>query len=227
MRYQMIQQHPLSLSCREIVKYFDQSRRDPRLMEIMTEYLRDFWWVHDSHELNRAAQKSRFPFMIKASLVLILEYCKISDDIKINFANWFQVVVRGLQDPPPQLIYVGVFPIGSNALQDEVREALPCLLRHNLILKDLPFNKGQPGVLKSEQSLPENRIDELDLIKLKWVQKIKNVKSQFKLKNEELILLSGINRVFLSKILNHKFDAISADYLKARVEQLSRAKVPF
>ena len=80
----------------------------------------------------------------------------------------------------PQLMYIGILPIGSKALQNEVKEALPSLLRHNIILKDLPFNKGLPGNLK----------------------------------NEALMQASGINRVFLSKILNNKFENISVEYLK-------------
>jgi hypothetical protein len=219
--YYHVQLNPLNLSIREIVQLFDRSRMDPRLMEIMTEFLRDFWWTLDPTLLNRAARKAKFSFMIKAALILILHHCQILESDKQDFVNWFQQAIRGIKNPAQQLMYVGVFPIGSRALENEVNEALPVLFKHHIILKDLPFNKGQPGLLKSEKHPPEYRIDELSLLKLKWVHQIQKMKFQNNLKNEEIVQLAGINRVFLSRILNNKVGNISVEYLKIKAEQLA------
>lgn len=218
--YHLVQRHPLNVSRREIVQLFDLARMDPRLMEIMTEFLRDFWWTLDPQELNQAARKARFPFMMKAALILILENCKIDITNKSDFFAWFQKAIRGIKDPAPQLLYVGVFPIGSKALRDQVDHALPELFKHNIILKDLPFNKGKPGILKSRNNPPANRIDKLDHLKIEYVEKIKEFKRNKNLKNRELISLTGINRVFLSRILNNKFEKISVEYLKEKADAL-------
>lgn len=219
--YHLIQMHPLNVSPREISQLFDRSRMDPRLMEILTEYLRDFWWTLDPIALNKAVKKARFPFVMKAALILILEHCEILESEKLEFIGWFQKAVSGIKNPAPQLLYVGVFPIGSKTLQHQVEGALPSLLGFNLILKDLPFNKGKPGVLKGKTQIPQNRINELDLLKVKYVQKIKDFKNKNQLTNEQLIKLSGINRVFLSRIMNNKVEKISIEYLKKKLEHLN------
>jgi predicted XRE-type DNA-binding protein len=101
-----------------------------------------------------------------------------------------------------------------------VDHALPELFKHNLILKDLPFNKGKPGILKSRNNPPANRIDKLDHLKIEYVEKIKEFKRRKNLNNHELISLTGINRVFLSRILNNKFEKISVEYLKEKADAL-------
>ena len=80
----------------------------------------------------------------------------------------------------------------------------------------MPFNKGQVGALRTSENLPKNRLDEIDLLKLKYCKKIKNIKVANKLSNDEICNLTGINRVFLSKILNNKTSGISVEYLKEK-----------
>ena len=80
----------------------------------------------------------------------------------------------------------------------------------------MPFNKGKSGTLKTFENFPKNRLDEIDLLKLKYRKKIKNIKVVNKLSNNEICNQIGINRVFLSKILNNKTSGISVKYLKEK-----------
>ncbi|MEK6628137.1 MAG: helix-turn-helix domain-containing protein [Bdellovibrionota bacterium] len=213
--YFNIQMHPLELSERDVAKALDKARFDPRLMEIMTEFVRDFWWRLDPTKLNKALKKSKSPFVIKGITSVIMDFSQMSKESRQEFIDWVYLCTRGIKDPNPQLLYVGVIPFGKSLFR-ETAEALPSFFKHNLITKDLPFNKGKPGLLKTCASLSENRLSEIELLKLKYIQKIKNIKIEKKLTNEEICQRTGINRVFLSKILNNKLDGISVEYLKKK-----------
>lgn len=219
--YNTIQTHPLSLSERDVVQALDRSRIDPRLMEVITEFLRDFWWLQNPALLNKSSKKAKYPFMITAAVSVILDYCKMSETNRNSFLKWVQLALRGIKDPPPQLLYIGVLPVGSKLIQRELEEALPSLFKHGLIAKDLPFNKGIPGELKSATHLPKNRVDDVDLLKLKYAQMIKELKLKRGLSNSEIIKKTGINRVFLSRILNNKLENISVEYLSEKARKIA------
>ncbi len=222
--YYTIQMHPLSLSERDVAHAFDRCRFDPRLMEIMTEFIRDFWWAIDPVKTNKACKKSRSPFMLKAAISVIFDHCEMSIKDRNLFSNWLQTATRGLKDPAPQLLYIGVLPVGSNLIQDEIKNALPSFFKHNLIAKDLPFNKGKPGSLKTELNPAKNKVSEIDLIKLRLARRFIDVKTKHDLSNNDVIRLSGINKVFLSNILNHKLDKISVEYLIKKTTILEKLK---
>ena len=152
--YFKIQNKPLTISERDVAAVLDQSRFDPRLMEIITEFIRDFWWVMNPSELNKASKKSKHPFMIKVATTIILDMCEMTKCNKEDFTKWYLVVNASIKDPAPQLLYCGIAPIFSNMMRDELEYAIPSALKHNIIVKDLPFNKGIPGVLKSEFTPP-------------------------------------------------------------------------
>lgn len=211
--------NPLSLSERDVAQALDKSRFDPRLMEIMTEFIRDYWWALGPSQLNKLVKKSKSPFVIKGITSVILDLCQMHPQERLQFADWVYYSTRGIKDPNPQLLYIGVIPFGQSLLR-ETKEALPSFLKHNLITKDLPFNKGKPGTLKTSANFPKNRLDEIDLLKLKYCKKIKNIKIEKKLSNDEICNLTGINRVFLSKILNNKLTGISVEYLKEKSSRL-------
>lgn len=209
--YTQLQGLPFSVGEKDLVQYLDLARLDPRLMEVCTEFLRDFWYLLDPALLNKRAKSARHPFMIKAALVLIHHYCSSENEhSKEDFTKWMSTVLRGLKDPPPQLLYVGTIPIASKLMTRTLEQALPELLKHNLIEKDLPFNKGQPKSIKdklwAQQRYP------LELMKADCAAKIKQLKTRH-LKNDSIIQSTGVNRLFLSKILNNKLEGISLEYL--------------
>lgn len=211
--YFQVQNKPLTISEKDLADLLDQSRMDPRLMEITTEFVRDFWWIMDSDILNKACKKSRNPFMIKAIIACLFDHCEIETEDRMQFSAWTQRAAAGIKDPNPQFLYIGVFPLFSKSAEKELTESLICFKRHGLLAKDLPFNKGRPGRVKSEKNPPQNKVDEIDLLKLKYVRKIKSLKKDRNLSNAEIVSKTGINRVFLSRILNNKIENISLEYL--------------
>ena len=209
--YEYIQHSPLSTSEKELSQICDRSRFDARLFEITTEYVRDFWWSLDAEYLNQNCKKSKSPFVIKCILSCIFEYCKYDDLTKSEFTSWMILATRGIADPSPQLFLVAGYQIASPKEQEQVTNGLQCFRRHNIFYADLPFNKSKPGTLKSIRDYDKNKINEIDFIKIKAILKIKKLSHTYK--NTELIEKIGINRLFLSKVLNNKTDQISAEYL--------------
>lgn len=222
--YNKFHTHPLTVSEKEVAASLSQARFDPRLMEILTEHIRDFWWNLHPVELNKFCKKTKSPFVIKAVTVVLLEYCKTTLKTRADFSKWMIQAIRGIKDPAPQLLYVGIIPVGSRMMKEEVEAALPALFRHNLIVKDLPFNKSVPGEIKGESNLPQNRVDEIDFLKFKWARKIKNFKYENHITNAEMTEKYHINRVFLSKILNNKLGKISVEYLHNKYKLLSEQR---
>ncbi len=209
--YEYIQYSPLRISEKELSQICDRSRFDARLFEITTEYIRDFWWTLDAEYLNQKCKKSKSPFVIKCIVSCIFEYCKYDDVTKSEFIKWMIQATRGIADPSPQLFLVAGYQIASRKEQEQVTNGLACFRRHNIFYADLPFNKSKPGALKSIRDFDHNKINEIDFIKIKAILKIKKLSHKYK--NAELIEKIGINRLFLSKVLNNKTGQISAEYL--------------
>jgi|GEM_PF-2080307 len=217
--YNYIQIYPLALSERDVAQALDKSRFDPRLMEIMAEFIRDFWWRLNSMQLNKVLKKSKSPYVIKGITSVILDLCEMKQPDRVKFSQWVYFCTRGIKDPRPQLLYIGVIPFGKSLLL-ETTEAVPAFLKHQLITKDLPFNKAKPCHLKTSENPSKNRVTEVDLLKFRYCEKIKTAKYIKKLSNKVVCEITGINRVFLSKILNNKLDGISVEYLQEKASRL-------
>lgn len=221
--YFEVQSQPLNVTEKQLARIFDQVRFDPRLMEVATEHIRDFWWNIHPYLLNQELKKNRFPESIKPALSAIFEYCEFLDaETKSDFIAWFKVVASGLPSPNrPQLFYIGVVSaIGGKVLNREESESLTCFTQHNLFAKDRPFNKGLAKHLKSKQDLKATKFDHLHLIKYSLAYKIKDLKYLHRLTSAQVAKYAGINHAFLSKILNNQLDGITLDYLVKKVAVL-------
>ncbi|MFP5520385.1 MAG: hypothetical protein ACLGGX_10810 [Bdellovibrionia bacterium] len=208
---------PLSISERTLAIALDKCRNDPRLMEVCTEFVRDFWWNLQPKILNSFIKRAKHPFMIRAVTTVILDHCQLPIESKKQFLDWVTISCRAISLPPPQLLYVGIIPVASKSMQNEIESALPSFRKCNLISKDLPFNKGQTGSIKSANTLIGYKLSNIELLKNSLAMTIKNYKAEG-LTNDQLIKRTGINRVFLSKILNNELEGISIEYLAQHTE---------
>lgn len=212
--YYQIQNHPLEIGEKDLARIFDQVRFDPRLMEVATEFIRDFWWNLNPGMVNNKLKLSRFPYAIKPAILAIIKNSHFpSDEVFKVFLKWYGVVVSGIKNPNPQLFYIGLNAIGSKSMRREEDEALPYFTSFNLIAKDAPFNKGNSGSVKTKEILKLSRIDDCSSIKSELALNLRDLKQSQHLSNNEMINILGINRTFLSKILNNKLEGITIDYL--------------
>lgn len=212
--------NPLSLSEKEVTEILDQTRLDPRLMEVITEYLRDFWWVLDAKSLHKHAKKMKHAFSLKVATTLILDHCEMDQNQRADFIHWMQEATKSIPNPKPQLYYVSQYPAASRMTWLDLEESLLSFRKVNTYCKDLPFNKGQPGTLKSPTGERPHQASALDLLKLNLARKLKVLKKEQQLSNQQLIQQTGINTVFLSNILNNKLEKISAEYLQEKLGHL-------
>ena len=209
--YGHFQGTPMLVSEKELSFALDKARFDPRLMEVCTEHIRDFWWNMDPEILNDSCKTKKYPFMIKVATTLIASYCKSDKKILSDFKKWTELTCQNIDNPPPQLLYIGELKIASKAMSRELNEAIPEVFKLGLIVRDLPFNKQDPKRICTRENPPENKTRESQLMKSDIVMKIKKLKKTQT--NEELIEHLQTNRVTLSKILNNKIDGITLDYL--------------
>ncbi|MEK2647435.1 hypothetical protein [Bdellovibrio sp. BCCA] len=213
--YSFIQNSPFSIGESDLVAYLDESRLDPRLMEVCVEFIRDFWYILDPKLLNRKAKASQFPFMIKAAAILVLSYCgPESGQAAVQFTRWMKEAITGIKDPAPQFLYVGVIPIGSKMATRTLHEAIPELLNHNLVEAHLPFNKGIPKDIKDE-AWARSRFG-IEALKAHYASQVKSLKVNHS--NSSIEKITGANRMFVSKILNNKLNGISLEYLMKAAE---------
>ncbi len=217
--YHSVQMLPLSVSERDLVSCLCRSRLDPRLLEVLTEHVRDFWWTKDPEILNRAAKRSAHPFMIKVAVNFVCQLCENDEATAQDFHQWMVQALRGIANPAPQFLFVGVVPLFSKSAQIEIDNCQPILKKLNLVSSVIPFNKQMPGRIKP-RGFADRRIGNTDELKLKYVSLLKDYKAQNLLSNAEMINRSGINRVFLSRLLNNKFEKISVEYLESKVKAL-------
>lgn len=219
--YYLIQNQPLQVGERDLARIFDMARFDPRLMEVATEFVRDYWWNLNAAALNRSLKNAKYPYAIKPATAAVLRNSIFSDKkTRSEFVDWFEVVVGAIKNPLPQLFYIALNPIGSKSMRREESEAISCFTDFNLLAKDIPFNKGKPGIVKSRDFVSERSTDAKGLLKCELANKIKHYKQYNNLKNDEVSKNLGINRVFLSKILNNRLDGVTLDYLMEKAGPL-------
>lgn len=212
--YYKIQNQSLQIGERDLARIFDMARFDPRLMEVATEFVRDYWWNLNPSVLNKRLKNAKFPYAIKPAIAAILKNSAfLNEETHSKFIAWYEAVVTGIKNPSPQLFYIALNPIGSKSMRREEEEAIPCFTSFNLIAKDIPFNKGMPGVVKTKDLIANQITNAKGLLKSDLANKIKNYKEANHLKNEEVSKKLGINRVFLSNILNNRLEKVSVDYL--------------
>lgn len=148
--YHAIQTAPLKVTEAELALHLESARFDPRLYEVLTELMRDYWWNFDSSKVNEALKKNRSPYAIKPALSAIISQCSFSsEELKRVFEDWSAGCTKGIENPNPQLFYIALNKIGSPSMQREVDENQSYFSEFNLISKDSPFNKGFPGEVPS------------------------------------------------------------------------------
>lgn len=212
--YYKIQNQSLQIGEKDLARIFDMARFDPRLMEVATEFVRDYWWNLNPVVLNKSLKNAKFPYAIKPAISAILKNSAFpGKETHSKFITWYEAVVAGIKNPAPQLFYIALNPIGSKSMRREEEEAIPCFTNFNLIAKDIPFNKGMPGIVKTKDLIASQSTNVKGLLKSDLANKIKNYKEANHLKNEEVSKKLGINRVFLSNILNNRLEKVSVDYL--------------
>lgn len=184
---------------------------DARLYEVMTEFVRDFWWALEPQVLNKEIKKQHNGFLIKTIITSIFHYCKIENNVRHEFSTWSTFAARGVRElATPELLYTNIKKNGKYEKRI-IANTLPSFKQHNLYFADIPFNKGLPKSVKSKNDW-NNRFSLVDFLKLEATLKIK--KDSLSLKNIEIEKKYKTNRVFVSRVLNNSYDGIKINFFE-------------
>lgn len=210
--YFKFQQTPLSISESLVGKIISLTRTDPRLLEVITEFIRDYWFVLEPHVLNHFIKKTPDQAVLKAMIATIFTYCKMEVSVKIEFTEWSKIVLAGIAIPSKKSLFYNSdeIKVGGGIAKRIVSHSIPTFTENGYYFSDLPFNKGIP---KSVKSLNDNssKISSIEKLKIQSVLKIKE--KTLKLTNLEVSDLAHTNTTTVSKILNNKFDTIKLETL--------------
>lgn len=204
--YRELASFPLSFSEKDIALYTQHCRVDPRLAEVVTEHIRDFWWRYSPGVLNKALKKQPWPASIRPMLNQISEYCEGGEDLKAEFREWARKVCLGIGNVPPQLYFATVLFPRSETDDLEVTETLPSFSRVGYFARDLLFNKGLPKMLGRPDQEAGAILDAEALMKIKVMGEIRPMLLKMSLK--EIEEKFQIDRTTASKLRGGKVEKI-------------------
>lgn len=208
--YGQYQYKPISVSELQLTKDLYLTRQDPRFLEIVTEFVRDFWFILEPHTLNKRLKKNKEQGVFKAIISTILANCDTAtEELEIRFKKWSVTVLSGVKSPKQIKLFYNSKDVRPGGFTEKKikQNAIQTFLDAGYYFSDLPFNKGIP---KNILSLKEN-------LKLSKVEKIKiilanSLKLQaLHLNNDELAKKINSNTTTVSKILNNKFENIKVE----------------
>lgn len=214
--YLELKRHPLVFSEKDLSLFIQNSRLDPRLAESVTEHLRDYWWKYDPRSLNKKLKRQPWPAAVKPMLFQLLESCKGSRKTKIAFGQWAAEVLQGLPNSDsPALYFISSLEPRSRSLDREVNESLESFRKAGYFAKDLLFNKGQAGFIKSSADLKKSLGRAEDRLKLNLLERLRermnDQKSLAKLK-------AGLDRNTFSKIKSGRLDRVGLKLLSRALD---------
>ncbi len=200
---------PLNISEKFFAEKLTESRRDPRLLEIMTEFMRDYWFVLEPTLLNKLIKKQTDQGVFKAIIHCIIKNCEISDNLRTIFFEWVLIALRGVKIPKTtEILLIEDISPGDVYSKRIIKNSIAEFLENGYYFNVLPFNKGQAKSVKSLDT---------SAIMLKKSDRIK-IQAALALKKKLLVQTKsdiskrvGSNHYTLYKIANHKWVGIKID----------------
>ncbi len=130
---------PTTLPAHELIKYAAWSRFDPRLGEILVQYLQKFWMKQNPLALREENMRSQFPQIF----LVLLEHvkCKPHGDKKI-FSYFKSIIEQDIHPVPYQSFTIGVFNLGGSLLFRKALRPHPFFKKWGFYESDPFFGKN-------------------------------------------------------------------------------------
>ena len=134
---------PSTVSIKTLALWSQWSRLDPRLGEILVQYLSRFWPYISPVALNQALKKEPWPSAFGV-LINQVPYCDIKN--KAGFRQWSKSVMADIAPAPDELFFIGLYKIGGKQMKNECLYSLKSYRKWGYFAKDLLINKaGAPA----------------------------------------------------------------------------------
>jgi hypothetical protein len=149
--YNLLQHKKDDVLERDLARISQLCRFDPRLAEILTEFLRDNWFRFNPKKINRDLKKYLYPSAIGPSIEQIVEMCESEEDVKAEFSVWSSLLMKGIKPEMDQLYFINIFsPFGKHRII-EALESQKSFRRWGYYSTAVMFNKQNPKKLAAPE----------------------------------------------------------------------------
>lgn len=194
----------------------EHSRLDPRLAEITTEHIRDFWWKYNPNVLAKKLLNTAWPAAVLPMLLLIENRCKTSKSNLQRFKKWSGVVRKQVdKESSPQTYFIPLSMAEVRMRRDEHKKTLPEFFENGYLCRTLLFNKDNPKELSSASN---NRLSLLNREKLKAAKHLSKLLGD--LNTIAAAQKLDTDKTTISKIRRLMVSDISLDFLYTKLGML-------
>lgn len=138
--YSAAQSSPESVASNDFALWSQWARFDPRLGEILTEFIARNWMRFSPQDLNRALLVQPWP----ESGALLLEHAKLSSEIENDrelFLNWVQCATSGIEPAQGEQYFIGTRKFAGEVARDDVIFSITPYLRWGYFGRDVLLHR--------------------------------------------------------------------------------------
>ena len=145
--YRALQVFPNSIKVKDLVLWSQWARLDPRLGEILVEYISKFWSKHNPLEINKKLKQQVWP----AAFGVLLEqvpfyYSQKLKNKKWNkklFSHWSKCVMADISRAKNEQFFIGIYKAGGKLMKEECFYSIKPYRQWGYFSKDLLINKAR------------------------------------------------------------------------------------
>ena len=144
--YKALQAFPHSVCVKDLVLWSQWARLDPRLGEILIEYISKFWQKNNPVEINQHLKQQVWP----AAFGVLLEqvpfyYSQHLKSKKLNkklFLYWSKCVMTDIPQAKGEQFFIGIYKAGGKLAKEECFYSIRPYRQWGYFSKDLLINKA-------------------------------------------------------------------------------------
>ena len=145
--YRALQLFPKTVRVKKLVFWSQWARLDPRLGEILVEYISKFWSKHNPVEINRELKRQVWP----AAFGILLEQVPFYYSQKIKgkkwnkklFSHWSKCVMTDISPAKEEQFFIGIYKAGGKLMKEECFHSIKPYRQWGYFAKDLLINKAR------------------------------------------------------------------------------------
>ena len=145
--YRALQVFSTSIKVRDLVLWSQWARLDPRLGELLVEYISKFWPRHNPVEINKKLKQQVWP----AAFGVLLEQVPFYYSQKLNskkwnkklFSHWSRCVMVDIPRAKNEQFFIGIYKAGGKLMKEECFYSIKPYRQWGYFSKDLLINKAQ------------------------------------------------------------------------------------
>lgn len=147
--YKALQAFPHSVCVKDLVLWSQWARLDPRLGEILIEYISKFWQKQNPVEINQRLKQQAWPAAFGVLLEQVPFYYSQHLKNKKLFLYWSKCVMTDIPRAKGEQFFIGIYKAGGKLVKEECFYSIKPYRQWGYFSKDLLINK----VLSTDKTL--------------------------------------------------------------------------